>query len=969
LLPAAKTYYQRIRRLDGTVEITMGHIPGSRITQLTLLVVSALVIMAQQAAQAEDTPGDTNKLERVEVTGSSIKRTIESETALPVQIITHEDIVRSGVQNSEDLLKTVSATSSFSALQSAQGSGNTTSGASTISLRGLGDNRTLVLINGKRSSVYGGVPGGGGSSAVDVGSIPISAIERVEILKDGASAVYGSDAIAGVVNFILRSNYNHGEISATYGDTRDGGAKQKKISGSVGFGDLLTDKFNIMFSGNYQKEDALYGRDRPFAATSYHPSTDKAVSNNTLSSNTFPANVVGPTNGDRTNPGAPANCAPSIHLPGEALCRFDTAPYVALIPQTERFNGLVSGHLQINDDTQAYTDLAFARVKTTYTIQPSPLSDLFSVPPANPYNAYVKGIETQYPGTVAAYGGSFQGLSAVLLVPGSRYYNQALATMSAADQAAITSNNSAIDLRFRSFPAGLRSIQDVADNSRIVVGLKGLAFGWDYDASAVYNQSKVTESTLSGYVQQSIFLPLMDNGTINPFGPSDAAGQAAASAATFNGEAFHSKSSLSEIGAKVSRDIAEVPGGGPVSVALGASLRQDKFEFGASSQIASGDVSGYGGNFIQVSKSRHVSAAFAEISAEVTKTIELDGAVRYEDYQGTGSTVTPKISARWQPNSAFLVRSSWGKGFRAPSLTDLYSPNVQGVSSTLSDPASCDASGNVLPGKNPKNCQTQFQTQNGGNDKLQPEKSENFSLGVVWEPAKNVLANLDFYHINVSKTIGIISATTVLSSTAYESQYANLITRDGAGYITSVSQQNQNLFNIRTSGIDFGTHWLFLKNDTGSWTAGVDGTYITKFAIQQSDGTYQDAVNSAYVANDLNGYNGVVSRVRYAASLKWDTAAWNSTLIWNHQDSYIDATSTASSTQFHTVSAYETVDLSAQYTGFKGWILALGARNLFNTFPPYSNVGGQAQFQSGYDPTYGDPRGRFTYGSITYKFK
>ena len=931
---------------------------------LALAVLAAVGVLAQGELVFADDAAPA-KLEKVEVTGSSIKRSIEDETALPVQVITHEDIERGGYQSAEELMRTISATSSFGGAQVAQGSGNTTSGVSTISLRGLGDNRTLILINGKRSSIYGGVPGSSGTSAVDINSIPVAAIERVEVLKDGASAIYGSDAIAGVVNFILRSNYNKGEVTANYGDSLDGGAKIKKLTGSVGFGDLLNDKYNVMFAGNYQKEDALYGRDRPFASSAYrNVPGDPATFNNTLSSNTFPGNVVGP-DGSRTNPGALAgNCSPSIQLPGQSLCRFDTAPYVALIPESERYNLLTSGHLQINDDTQLYGDLAYAHQKTIYTIQPSPLSDLFSVAPANPYNAYVQNLENTYPGTVASYGSNV-GTSAVLLIPGSPYYNTALAAMSPANQATILANNSAIDVRFRSFPAGLRSLEDINENTRFVGGLKGLVFGWDYDASLLYNTSKVTESTLSGYVQQSAFLPLVDTGVINPFGPSTAAGLAAARAATYNGEAFASKSSLAEVDFKASREIAQIPGGGPVALAVGGSLRQDKYEFTASSIIASGDISGYGGNYLPVSKSRHVSAAFAELEAQVTKTIEVDGAVRYEDYQNTGSTVTPKLSGRWQPSDQFLVRTSWGKGFRAPSLTDLYSPQVQGVSATLSDPLT-----NCTANPNSKNCSTQFQVITGGNPNLKPEKSESFTLGLVWQPTKDILTNLDFFHINVSQTIGVIGASTILATPELANQFSNLVTRDGNGIITSISSQNTNLFNQRTAGFDFGAHWQFLKNETGAWTAGLDGTYITKFAIQQSDGTYQDAVDNVYVAYDLNNYNGVISRIRYVASLHWDNESFHSTLNYNFQDGYQDAISTnAVDNNLHQVPSYNTVDLQTSYVGIKNWILTLGARNLFNTFPPYSNIGGQAQFQSGYDPTYGDPRGRFMYGSVTYRFK
>ena len=207
--------------------------PSRLIIKKSVLAVAAtlgpcLVLPMCALAQTDTTPVKT---ERVEVTGSSIKR-IDAETALPVQILKREDIERTGATSTEELVKQISAFSSAGSVSTSQAVGTQTGSLSAISLRALGSARTLVLINGRRASVYGGGSAGAAGSSVDVNSIPLSAIERVEVLKDGASAIYGSDAIAGVVNFILRKDFKGVEVTASYGKP-DAGTHGGKLFDSM----------------------------------------------------------------------------------------------------------------------------------------------------------------------------------------------------------------------------------------------------------------------------------------------------------------------------------------------------------------------------------------------------------------------------------------------------------------------------------------------------------------------------------------------------------------------------------------------------------------------------------------------------------------------------------------------------------------------------------------------------------------
>ena len=242
---------------------------------------------------------------------------------------------------------TVAANSSSGSFTNASASSATTLGISAISLRGLGSQRTLVLINGRRVSPYG-YGGTNDNVSVDINSLPLAAIDRVEILKDGASAIYGSDAIAGVVNFILRREYTGIEATAESGAARDDSGSVTRASATFGVGDLAKDRYNAFAVVSYQKEKALFGRDRAFAASGIN--VDNL--NDTTSGNTFPANIF-PTDGSfgTRNPAFPAcpgpyaTRSPLFDLIGSQGCRFDPSPILSLFPETERYGFFASGAL------------------------------------------------------------------------------------------------------------------------------------------------------------------------------------------------------------------------------------------------------------------------------------------------------------------------------------------------------------------------------------------------------------------------------------------------------------------------------------------------------------------------------------------------------------------------------------------------------------------------------------------------
>jgi iron complex outermembrane receptor protein len=443
-----------------------------RATALAARVMCAGVASTMgAAASAQDTA------QRVEITGSSIKRT-DAETALPVQVLTRQEIQASGAVNVEQLLQSVSALSSSGATPNSSASGATTGGLSGISLRGLTSLRTLVLINGRRVAPYG-IGFVGDSVSVDVNSIPLSAIERVEVLKDGASAIYGSDAIAGVVNFILRKDYQALELAAEYGDTTQGGASVKRATITWGKGDISSDRFNVMVSASFQKEGALFGRDRDFASRGYNVD----AGNDSTSFNTFLANflLIDPS-GNGANPSAPACPGPYAQetpfIAGSGFCVFDPSPMVTLLPATERASVFASARFALSNNIELFAEASYNRNKQRTVIQPVPLSFLFTLPPNHPlynvppYNGFYP------PGAPGGLGGTEHGLgvglNTIIVYPNMPFYP------TAAVQALVGAGNPLPPIAplYRSALTGNRDFTDTAESPRLVLGARGDAIGW-----------------------------------------------------------------------------------------------------------------------------------------------------------------------------------------------------------------------------------------------------------------------------------------------------------------------------------------------------------------------------------------------------------------------------------------------------------------------------------------------------------
>ena len=886
------------------------------------LASGALVVAVAMPASGQQDMFPVVNLGKIEVTGSHIPR-IEGESGLPVQIITREELINGGVQTMQELLERISANQSLGGFNEAQGLNSNKPGFTAASLRGLGFMRTLILLNGRRLAPYAA-----GGYAVDLSGIPASALERVEILKDGASAVYGSDAIGGVINFILRKDFQGAEVNANYFATEHGGGNNGRVNATAGYGDLTKDRFNVLLSADYFKQDPLKASQRESTKTGYLP----WLGVDTTSFNSVPANIFQRGFGGVRNPtilasgATPASCLSPFSFPTQArprLCSFDFASVIETIPETEKTSVIGRLTWQIDPDHQLFAEASYYRGKFIYRFSPTPV-EAGTLPPTSPY------YPTAY---VASAGGD---------------------------------PNSDLLLFYRTLELGPRTNEDAVDQWRAVVGLQGAVKGWDYVAAANCTANRLTDRLVSGSLYEHLFGPLLRSGVINPFGPNTGTVLEQMRATQIKGIASDNRSSNCGGDFKIANTVYELPAG-PVALALGLEGRRESLE--QLGLIDGSDVVGSDGASASLPKvHRSVWSLFGELNIPAAKSLEVNLAARYDHYSDFGGTTNPKITLRWQPAREILLRASYGTGFRAPELRALFLPPEYGLTANaFDDPIRCPVTNSE------QDCNAQFRTQGFANALLQPEKSRQVNAGIVVEPVKGLSASVDYYWVEVSNVIQILPSDQIFANYAHwaqshvvrkppDPQHPNL-----PGEIDYVIENLINAGTLQTSGIDIDLKWRAPPTPIGQFAFGLSGTYAINF---QQSGVY-----SRPIAVGTRGADGVLSRWRHYATLDWKRGPWGATLANTFQLGYSepdllsceDPSTELNCTGTRRVGSYSVWDVQARYSGFKDLTLTLGLRNALDRPPPVSNQQNDAQV--GIDPRYADPRGRMYYGAIRYLFK
>jgi iron complex outermembrane receptor protein len=852
-----------------------------------------------QATSAVAVPSIDTQLERIEVTGSAIRR-VDAETAVPVTILRTDELRKQGVTTTAEIISRI--TGSQSLTNSASSVGSSTGGATFADMRGIGSNKTLILLNGRRLA-NNAIDG----TAVDLNTIPFAAIDRVEVLRDGASALYGTDAIGGVINFITKKSLTDGTLSLG-GEMADasGGGGSHDLSGSWGFGDLEEDRFNLLGVFNYQKQRNLDANDRTFT----HDQPSRGL--DSTSGTTFPGNYsqgIG-----SANPLAPGCSAPNQTANGD-VCRFSTRNHIDILPETEKtsFFGKATGKLA--DDHNVNLEYFWARNNNATAVAPAPLTGL-ELDSSSPY----------FPG------------NGITPLPTSFDLDP----------------SQPINVNWRETAAGPRESKDQNTSQRLLLNFDGIVAGWDYNLGATYNENKVDSKVTSGYISDSAMIDGLASGLINPFGPQSAAGQALIDSAGYHGTVMSSVGRVQGFDGRISREIGDWFGAGPSGLALGGEYRKEKFHSSIPAWV--GDIGSLGldpdGS---VAGDRSVRAQYAELNVPVLDQLELSAAIRHDKYSDFGSTTNPKYSFRFQPFKELVVRGAYSEGFRAPSLYELYNPNYTTyTASSYDDPQLCPG-GSPVPGSNGSVvCGQQLLNRTGGNQELDPEKARNVTMGFVYQPVRDLSVGLDFWWIKISDQIAEFPESSVIAN---PDAYADRIVRAPDGTIDHIVTGLANLGKVKTNGVDVSIDYRFPVTSFGAFGLGLQGTYVDRY-------DYQESIGGAYIENvgDFQG-SGVIARWKHTLTGTWNYADWRAALVNRYTSSYNDQYPDDGHKR---VASYTLWDLSAGYTFSKTLDLDVGLKNMFDRNPPFSNQSNT--FQSGYDPRYTDPLGRTLFGRMTYHF-
>lgn len=904
---------------------------------------------------------DAAPIQRVEITGSSIKR-IAAEASLPVQTFNQKDIARTGVTSVTDFIQQLPVMQGFSVSADSVGGGG--GGVTTASIHDVGDQYTLVLINGRRIA-----PSNSGTT-IDVNSIPLAAVERIEVLTDGASALYGADAIAGVVNFILKKGASQFTVDAKITKPQHGGAQGKSASISKGFGDVDTDGYTLFLSYSHQEEERLKAAQRPFASTGIINFPDPATGQNLQffngSSRSIPPNVnvrytnaAGQTNRSvNINPYLQINgkCAVNHVSLGDGRCFFDYTSTVEISPEVKRDGFYASGALKLGESGfRAFADLAL-----------------------NKSNVYA---------TIAAYPAEFS------LSPASPLFAKYVSPYLTAEQRAGVERAT---VAYRLQDMGGRQYDYQSKTTHLVTGVEGVAMGWDINSAVTYSKNKSPLNYVGGFPLADKFNAAVAAGTIDPFpyaiGEMPAPMVEALNATGYVGNYSTTEIEMKGIDARASRQVFTMPAGAAM-LGIGADLRTTSYSEKGNPAVSNAEIL-FEDPQPAFDFKRKSGGAFAELVVPVMKGLEMTGSVRYDSVGkitdsltnvSTGddqSATTYKISARYQPTKELLFRGAYGTGFRVATMKEIGQPltdfgvtggnyvcpitAANGFASTHPLFQYCDGVERAQ----------QLEVFTGGNANLGPEKSKQWSFGTVFEPAGGFSIKLDVWNVQINNAVTSVSEALIAAD---PQKYIDLYTtkfkastgdRDLAIILAPI-----NIGKVENQGIDYDLMYKTKLADA-RLTARLAGTHLLKsrYTTPGTSDQWETSLGE-FGSNDAVSFKNVLR-----ASLMGEMGKWTHNLAMNYRSGYKDklhdidncavsigdALGDCIAVQLD-VKAHSTFDWQTQYRLMTNLDLTAGITNLTDKEPPLSlrNTGSH---QLGYDPRYASPIGRTFYLSGTYKF-
>jgi len=910
-------------------------------TLLVGLLIGALgdKTWAQDAAAAA---ADEPQLEEVVVTGSLIKRT-NAETAEAVTIVTAETLKDMGITTVEQALQQISAmqTSSF---QTGSSVTTFTGGGSFANLRGLGASKTLVLLDGQRlaNNVVIG-------NSVDVDGIPFAAIDHIEVLREGASALYGTDAIAGVVNFITKKNYDKGELNLEITKPQKAGGGGSEADATWGIGNLKSDGYNFLITANFTRTQELRADQRSFA-TGYNPALG-LDNNNGLG--TVPG-LYQDAAGNQWNVDYPA-CPGNPHLETTTgYCGYLYSEAVDLIPPASDFSGLMSFTKSLPGNNTLSVQYFYTRSQVTPWAGPQEYA--FAMSPSSPY----------FP--TAAQSSCLE------------YYQGGPCTAATPDLAdPITA--------IWTDPSNNRYFQDTNTEQRILITFAGKNGGWDYAANLNYSENHNLFGTTGGELNYNNIAPggVISN-LINPFGPQSAAGAAFLNSEYQTGTLGQGSLSLWSFNGNASHELGDAfEAGRPAQLAMGFDIRGERVSFSTTPLAVDLYTDTYYPPQVPSTVgSRTEQAVYTELNVPITRGLDFTVSDREDMYSDFGQTNNGKVSFRWQPISNLTFRGAASTGFRAPSLVDLYSPNTFGADGGTMDGPNC-ASGAYNTEFSQTVCNSQGLALSGSNRNLKPETSENLDLGVVFEPISGLGITLDYYRVVIRNEIQAIPDAAIYGN---PTTFANEIVLNNQGTFTTAPTANincqphtaptcgyilltlQNTGGIATDGVDLSADYS-IHTAFGKIHVGLDGTVVSQYLLQ----TYTGGPQLNLVGQWNEGFQPVI-RWQHLFTFDWSSGIWGAGLSNHFLSSYKDY-AYASGTPYNstapvagqsqlTVGSYSIWNIYGSVKPIRPLTVLVGIRNLFDTTPPFSNQ--EADWQASFNPRFTDPTGRAFYAKVTFEF-
>ncbi|MCA1245992.1 TonB-dependent receptor [Massilia sp. MS-15] len=954
------------------------------------VVAVALAVGAAPFALAQNSASEAPAT--VYVTGSNLKRT-DKEGTQPIQTITAKEIRESGAATVTELIRLVPSMGTDNNIDT--NDGGFSRGVSTASLRGLSSTSTLILLNGRRMapSAYAD-PNNGNSTLYDLNQIPINALERVEILKDGASAVYGSDAIGGVINFITKSSFRGSEISARMSANDDGEFARKGVTFFTGLGDVETDGFNVFFTADLSKRDRTLRKDvTDIKFDEYKRLQNRYATNYGSNISRAPLFYRETTPGSRQFTATQANAAERFRTPldncptdrqivgsaamgfatnsvffGRTFCNFDTTPYLEGTSEGEDGSFLSRGVLKISDNVRAFAEVAYARTERRYTAAPIAIS-------TGPVTNFTSG------GVAPSY-------QTILPIghPDNPFPNA----------------RASFAYRFENAPNGTETINQTG---RFLTGLSGSHFNWDWETAFLYNEARKED----GY-NGRLYLP-----TLNKINQGATIAQVAADPTLFRSTRSDDRSKIAHVDAKASTTFGNLPGG-QIGMAVGAEFRRESLKMTPDAELAAGNIYGLANTIID--GERDVKSGFIEFRTPFFKNFEMDWAGRWDKYEGMKANFVPKVGAKWNATKTLAFRGTYAEGFRAPALSQVTPGGAQFFVSGLHDPRRCEADEKTpKPGATEADCNKSASGTGGANPDLRPETSKSYSFGILFSPTTNWDFGLDFFKIRKIDEVALGSEFEALRN---EDKNPDLVVRDtnpdnllrdaqgrpipGTGPLLAVRLPWTNQGAMETRGVDIDVAFRKNLGSMGNFSAKLTSTYTHGYYLAQHDGDTE---------HNLAGYNaGLIDwnlssgldiprwKTNMSASLTRGAHAFSANLNYTGQVSlrrkydadrtypaafchYAPAVNSSTTANFPSASAavpgylaafpdcavkeWVRVGVGYTYTGIKNLALTFNIQNLFDEAAPYDPrygaIGGV-----GYNSGLHNPYGRYFTVSAKYNF-